>query len=94
MTPSQIEAALDLLHEIMDKGFRSGERYVDADDLAFVFGRPFTFIDEDGTGRTFDGSGHWLHDYPHRQNEIGTALQRLRNLGWPSEPGEPERARA
>lgn len=76
----RINPALDVLHAIMDTGFRSGDRYVGADELAFIFGRPFEFTNEDGSTTTFDGSGSWLNDYPYPDNDIGIAIARLSEL--------------
>lgn len=73
------DAIYNLLFALMDGGFRSGERYVSAEELAFVFGRPFVFENEDGSQSVFDGSESWLVTYPYPNNDIGTALAALRH---------------
>ena len=70
-------AALRVLQELMDTGFRSGERYVGAEELAFIFGHPFIFENEDGSETVFDGLESWLNDYPYRENDLGLALTAL-----------------
>ena len=54
----------------MDRGFRSGDRYVDAEALAFLLGRPFTFENEDGSETTFRPEDFWLHDYDGPNPEL------------------------
>lgn len=69
----------DVLHAIMDAGFRKGERYVYADELAYLLGKPFEFEEEDGEQVTVDGSQSWLEHYPWSHNDIGQALERWKN---------------
>lgn len=64
-----------VLYAMMDAGFRSGERYVYADELAYLLGMPFEFEEEDGKHVVFDGSDSWIRDYPYPNNDLGIAIR-------------------